>query len=82
MIDKFAANESLYMLRNVTKQHTNSKKKKKKKKKQKQKQMTLYLLAIGHHKKTIKVMKVLLVHCAPYARISKAIAMARSNRYF
>ena len=78
MIDKLAANESLYMLRNVTKQHTNSKKKKN----QKQKQMTLYLLAIGHHKKTIKVMKVLLVHCAPYARISKAIAMARSNRYF
>ena len=81
MIDKFAANESLYMLRNVTKQHTNSKKKKKKKN-QKQKQMTLYILAIGHDKKTIKVMKVLLVHCAPYARISKAIAMARSNRYF
>ena len=55
---------------------------KKKKKTEKQKQMTPYLLALGHYKKTIKVMKVLLIECARYTIISKAIAMARSSRCF
>ena len=44
--------------------------------------MTPYLLALGHHRKTIKVMKVLLVACAPYKSIAKGIAIARDNRCF
>ena len=42
--------------------------------------MTPYLLVLWDHRKTIKVIKVLLVEFAPYTGIAKAMEMTRNNR--
>ena len=78
-IDKYAANENLYLLQETIKPYTNSKRAFKD-----QKPKTLFIIyyCLMIIRETIKGIKALRVKCAPVTRIAKGAVMAHNNRCF